>query len=100
MYARCISYFRCDRTRNQTSQSRGCKCNYSAGTKRSNTKFRSARVYKTMKVYKIKFRIVDKDNFDDIKEGRKIYETRAATVKYKNMLIGDKLEISCGKSKV
>lgn len=53
-----------------------------------------------MKTYKIKFRVIDKDNFNDIKEGRKVFETRAATVKYKNMAVGDKLEISCGKNKV
>lgn len=53
-----------------------------------------------MKIHKVKFRVVDKDNFNDIKSGKKIYETRAATVKYRSFNVGDILEVSCGKDKV
>ncbi|HMQ02193.1 MAG TPA: hypothetical protein PKD79_03985 [Candidatus Doudnabacteria bacterium] len=31
---------------------------------------------------------------------KKIYETRAATTKYRHITIGDKLEISCGSEKI
>lgn len=48
-----------------------------------------------MKTYHLTFRATDKINFDTIKDGRKPIETRAATVKYKDMRSGDVLAISC-----
>lgn len=51
---------------------------------------------KSMKTYRLVFREKDKFNFDQLKSGVKSIETRAASVKYKNINIGDGLVFSCG----
>lgn len=50
------------------------------------------------KVYKLRFRSVNSDIFNAIKAGRKPVETRAATVRYKNIKAGDTLIFRCGKN--
>lgn len=49
--------------------------------------------------YQLRFRTVDKDIFEAIKNGRKNVETRAATARYKNIKKGDALTLVCGKDK-
>lgn len=53
-----------------------------------------------MKNWTLRFRVVDKDNFNEIREGLKWVETRAATDKYKNIQEGDTLTFVCGKDKI
>ncbi len=50
-----------------------------------------------MKNYTLRFKAVDKKNFDEVKNGLKIVETRAATVKYQPIEVGDTLVFVCGK---
>ena len=52
-----------------------------------------------MKNWSVRFRQVDKQMFDDTREGLKQIETRAATVKYKNIQPGDSITFACGKEK-
>ncbi len=54
----------------------------------------------TGKKWVLRFREVDRDGFNDIEEGRKTVETRAATPKYRKISMGDTLVITCGKDKV
>lgn len=49
-----------------------------------------------MKKHILKFRAVDKINFDTILDGRKTIETRANTIMYQNFQVGDVLIIKCG----
>lgn len=49
-----------------------------------------------MKNWTLKFRAVDKDNFDEVKSGVKAIETRAGTVKYQPVAVGDTLTFVCG----
>lgn len=49
-----------------------------------------------MKTHKIIFREQDKDSFDRIASGEKIYETRAGSPEYLKVSTGDDLVISCG----
>ena len=49
--------------------------------------------------YTLRFRAINKQIFLDIKSGKKIVETRAATTKYKDIKTGDVLVLSCGKEK-
>lgn len=48
----------------------------------------------------LRFREIDRDKFNKIVLGKKSIETRAATIKYKTVNIGDNLIIVCGKSKI
>ncbi|MEK7560267.1 MAG: ASCH domain-containing protein [Patescibacteria group bacterium] len=50
-----------------------------------------------MKKYTLRFRAVNKDIFLDIKSGKKVVETRAATKKYKDIAAGDTIVLVCGK---
>lgn len=52
-----------------------------------------------MKTWTLKFRAVDKKNFDELKSGIKAVETRAATIKYQPIEKGDILLFTCGKNK-
>ncbi|MBI2047520.1 MAG: hypothetical protein HYT27_00105 [Parcubacteria group bacterium] len=52
------------------------------------------------KVYILKFREVNRDIFNAIKKGAKKIETRAATKKYRNISIGDKVKLVCGSNKI
>ncbi len=53
-----------------------------------------------MKNYTLRFRAVDKDNFDEVKIGAKSVETRAATVKYQPIEAGDTLTFVCGEERL
>lgn len=53
-----------------------------------------------MKTWTLKLRATDKEIFDEIKDGLKVVETRAATVKYQPVAVGDVLIFSCGKEKL
>jgi len=48
-----------------------------------------------MKTYTLTFRQVDKQSFDDLKSGVKSVETRANTVKYQKIEVGDTLTFVC-----
>lgn len=48
------------------------------------------------KKYVLRFRAANKDIFDAIKEGKKKIETRAATVKYRNIKAEDIVVLACG----
>lgn len=47
----------------------------------------------------LRFRQVDNGIFEDIRNGKKIVETRAATVKFRNIKLGDMVVFVCGKDK-
>jgi len=47
----------------------------------------------------LRFRAINKDIFEAVKDGRKKAETRAATKKFKNICVGDRLVLVCGKQK-
>lgn len=48
-----------------------------------------------MKNYTLIFRAVDKGNFEKIRNGLKSIETRAATIKYQPIEVGDTLTFVC-----
>jgi ASC-1-like (ASCH) protein len=48
----------------------------------------------------LRFRVVDKDNFLEVKNGLKVVETRAAAPKYRQIKKGDTLVIVCGKDRM
>ncbi|HUD81198.1 MAG TPA: hypothetical protein VMR08_01030 [Patescibacteria group bacterium] len=50
-----------------------------------------------MKVHRVVFREVDRDKYNEVVQGLKTIETRAATVKFKDIAAGDKLNFVCGK---
>lgn len=50
-------------------------------------------------IIKIKFRAVNRDIFQAIRDGKKKVETRAATDKYRKVEIGDVMEFVCGKDR-
>jgi len=52
-----------------------------------------------MKSWTLRFRVEDKKNFDEVESGVKSIETRAGTVKYQPIEIGDALTFVCGKNK-
>ena len=52
-----------------------------------------------MKNWTLKFRATDKKNFDEVKSGVKSIETRACTVRYQPIEVGDTLTFVCGKEK-
>ena len=52
-----------------------------------------------MKNYILRFRASDKDIFDALISGQKKVETRAASVRYKNMSVNDMVTLVCGESK-
>ncbi|OIO47548.1 MAG: hypothetical protein AUJ32_02565 [Parcubacteria group bacterium CG1_02_40_82] len=47
----------------------------------------------------LKFRAVNRDIFEAIKNGSKKIETRAATKKFKNIRAGDRIVLVCGKQR-
>ena len=53
-----------------------------------------------MKKYILRFRAVNRKNFNEIKDGLKSVETRAATVRYQDIKKGDTLVIVCGKARI
>lgn len=48
----------------------------------------------------LRFRVIDRDNFNEIKNGLKTVETRAATIRYRNINKGDIVIIVCGKQRI
>ncbi len=52
-----------------------------------------------MKTHALKFRAVNRDTFEFIRNGSKKVETRAATEKYQDIQKGDKIVFSCGRQK-
>ncbi len=52
-----------------------------------------------MKNWTLRFRVADKKNFDEIKDGTKAIETRAGTIRYQPIEVGDTLTFVCGKEK-
>ncbi|MBU6389852.1 hypothetical protein KGQ71_05060 [Patescibacteria group bacterium] len=52
-----------------------------------------------MKRWVVRFRAVDKKNFDALRDGVKSVETRAATEKYRKIRPGDTLVVLCGIEK-
>jgi ASC-1-like (ASCH) protein len=48
----------------------------------------------------MRFRVVDRDKFNEISTGKKSIETRAATIKYKKVKVGDRLTIICGSDQI
>lgn len=53
-----------------------------------------------MKTWVLRFRAVDKRNFDALCDGRKAVETRAATKRYRGIQAGDQVKVTCGKESV
>jgi len=51
------------------------------------------------KTYVLRFREINRDIFNAIKIGKKKVETRASTIKFKNVKKGDMILFLCGKSK-
>ncbi len=52
-----------------------------------------------MKTWTLRFRAVDKDNFEELRSGIKSVETRASSIKYQPIQKGDILVFVCGKDK-
>ena len=52
-----------------------------------------------MKNWTVKFRVIDRPRFDEVKSGIKKYETRAATKKYQPISEGDTITFVCGKDR-
>ena len=50
--------------------------------------------------YTLKFRAKDHKNFDEIKSGLKPIETRAGTLKYQKIKVGETLTFVCGEDKL
>ena len=48
----------------------------------------------------LRFRVVDKDNFDEVRNGLKHIETRAGTPKYQDIAVGDTLTFVCGPERL
>lgn len=57
-------------------------------------------VVKLLKSHILRFRVRDRKNFNEIKRGLKIVETRAATERYRKINAGDQLIFACGKSRL
>lgn len=49
--------------------------------------------------YTLRFRAINRDTFQAIRDGRKKVETRAATVRYRDIKAGDAVTFVCGKEK-
>ena len=49
--------------------------------------------------YTLRFRMINKNTFLDIKSGKKTVETRAATEKYRDIKDGDLIVLACGKER-
>jgi ASC-1-like (ASCH) protein len=50
-----------------------------------------------MKIHRVVFREVDRGKYNEVVQGLKTIETRAATIKFKDITVGDKLKFVCGK---
>lgn len=54
---------------------------------------------KSIHAYTLRFRAINRDTFDAIRRGSKKVETRAATVRYRDIEGGDAVVFVCGKDK-
>ncbi len=52
------------------------------------------------RIWTFRFRTADEDNFNEVKRGLKIVETRANTERYRNIKMGDFLVLVCGKERL
>ncbi|HUZ92459.1 MAG TPA: ASCH domain-containing protein [Candidatus Paceibacterota bacterium] len=52
------------------------------------------------KIWTLRFRASDRNDFDNIKNGIKSVETRAATERYRAIKKGDLLRIVCGNARI
>lgn len=52
-----------------------------------------------MKTWTLRFRAINKKNFEELRSGIKSVETRAASIKYQPIEKGDTLIFVCGKDK-
>lgn len=52
-----------------------------------------------MKNWTLRFRAIDKKNFDEVKNDAKSIETRAGTIKYRPIEAGDTLTFVCGQKR-
>ena len=48
----------------------------------------------------LRFRAVNRDIFNAIRSGKKKVETRAASPRYRDIKVGDRLTLTCGKSRL
>lgn len=62
--------------------------------------FRGSCIVSAMKNWTLRFRTVDKDNFNEVKSGIKSIETRAGTIKYQPIEAGDTLTLVCGQERL
>lgn len=53
-----------------------------------------------MKTHVVRFRKADINNLEEVRDGLKQIETRAATPKYMAFEVGDELEFKCGSLKI
>ncbi len=53
-----------------------------------------------MRTWTLRFRVIDRDNFNEIKYGLKTVETRANTERYANVKTRDILLFVCGKDRL
>ncbi len=49
------------------------------------------------KITQLRFREINRDIFEAIKNGKKKIETRAATIRFRNIKDGDTIKLVCGK---
>src|SRR3989338_5337537 len=52
-----------------------------------------------MKNWTLRFRAADKNNFEEVKSCIKSIETRAGTIKYQTIEVGDTLTFVCGQNR-
>jgi ASC-1-like (ASCH) protein len=55
---------------------------------------------KMEKIKQLRFRKIDKDIFEAVKNGKKEVETRAASPKFRNIKAGDTVILKCGSEKI
>ena len=48
----------------------------------------------------LRFRVVDRDIFEAIRRGQKKVETRAITIRYQGIQVGDEVTLVCGNKKI
>ena len=53
-----------------------------------------------MKTWILRFRARDRKNFEEVRRGLKIVETRAATERYRKIQAGDQLVFVCGRARL
>ena len=69
-------------------------------TPRENCYGRNTSSLSNMKTWTLRFRAIDRDDFNELKRGLKVVETRAGTERYRSIKAGDLLVFVCGKEKL